>query len=355
LERAADIYEVAGSGDELRSGGKVTIREPQFILQSAENVAARMASAGIEIPVHRQSQNHQLALNILSAAKTDAGYQGSDPRAAALDMMGPAGVTKALVEEYEKLKDLQEQGKIPKGKNPLRARWNSLMNTFKTRSTSRTHIQHLLEQNQEIEALERIITNPTSTKEDVEEARRKWEVLCEKYHEDVKNISFHASDAALCSILAARRGLELDPPVLMWDRRKFEPLVVNEDEFMSRKTMALLDIQPKALVGASPAKDYERFDDFLLPLFNAGPTVPVTKALESLSPGLSSQLIERTKLLRDPARGGRLDVSDLRVCMLSLEMIEDLVKAWSEFPWRPPGAESSRYFRTKLLSGNLIT
>lgn len=153
-----------------------------------------------------------------------------------------------------------------------------------------------------------------------------------------------SSNASLASIrrrvrlyLDDRKAITDEPPLLFWDRRVDEPLLVHQDEFSTSKaTMCLLDLRPKSLQHDMYQRDDALRDTmrfFLKRLFVAG-TRSVAEAIQVLGPGALDALVPLVPSLTNPAQGGNPDLTEFRVRMLRYHMIVDLLDAWRKWPWR---------------------
>lgn len=133
------------------------------------------------------------------------------------------------------------------------------------------------------------------------------------------------------------QALELDPPLLHWDRRKEEPLKSYPSEFFPEQEMTLLDFQPQPLwpiLRKNYPENYETFE-FILSQLMVSSKGSIKKGLQSLAPGAYEWMIENCPSLTDPTKGGALDPSELRVRMLTTEMLRQMIEAWMEWPFRP--------------------
>lgn len=128
-----------------------------------------------------------------------------------------------------------------------------------------------------------------------------------------------------------------DPPILMWDRRDFEPLKVHPGEFLPQREMCLLDIQPRALwpiLRENFPDNYDVFEYIVGQLFIV-PTQSVRKGLSALAPGAYEYLIAECPSLTDPTKGGSLDTEIFSVRLLTPEMLKEMVEAWVRWPFKP--------------------
>ncbi|KAL9078103.1 MAG: hypothetical protein Q9157_002986 [Trypethelium eluteriae] len=134
-----------------------------------------------------------------------------------------------------------------------------------------------------------------------------------------------------------QRARNREQSLLQWDRRAFEPLTTGKHESFPSEHLALLDLQPKphftfSTDNQSDDKEWEPW--FITKLF-MNPNLPLPKCLETCAPGAAAALIPQAPSVTDPAKGGRLDVSLLHVRLLTLEMVDELLKAWIDWPFRP--------------------
>lgn len=162
------------------------------------------------------------------------------------------------------------------------------------------------------------------------------EKLVHKYVGDRK---LNFTSALLADILA----VECQPPTLNRDRRPYEPLQVQPDEFWPQYEITLLDIMPETRDLSAPGIADRRegtkiCQELLKHLYNS-PKIPVPVALDRIAPNAAQDLIPEVPALADVRRGGRLDVNQMVVRMLTPDMVEGLVKAFMEWPFRPSAVE----------------
>ncbi|KAF6838520.1 hypothetical protein CMUS01_04595 [Colletotrichum musicola] len=142
--------------------------------------------------------------------------------------------------------------------------------------------------------------------------------------------------------IAALHLMRQDPPVLLWDRRPYEPLKVNAKEFFPSFECSLLDIQPKAThpllreVGGGTSGASELFDMIQRAMISPGMDPP-RKTLERIAPGAADWIIPRCPSLHDPARGGTLGTGmrEIATDMLNEKQWTEILEAFMEWPFRP--------------------
>lgn len=132
-----------------------------------------------------------------------------------------------------------------------------------------------------------------------------------------------------------RRGFEQKPPLLQWDRRPSEPLVVKDDEFYPPKEMALLDLKPvpEAL---DKLNDFDKRTcfDYLCNILLRTPAQSVRNDLTAAVQGGLDDFIERVPDLGNRLKGGNPNLDDLRVRTLPLDLLVQLALALETWPFR---------------------
>jgi transcription factor 1 len=136
---------------------------------------------------------------------------------------------------------------------------------------------------------------------------------------------------------------EAQPAILGRDRRPYEPLQAHPHEFWPQYELTLLDIVPKTAELSAPGIADRRegtkvCQELLKQLFHS-PKISVDVALDRMAPNASQDLIPEVPAMTDARRGGRLDVGRMSVRMLTPEMVDGLVRAFLEWPFRPSSVE----------------
>ncbi|KAI0202113.1 hypothetical protein F4808DRAFT_421918 [Astrocystis sublimbata] len=132
-------------------------------------------------------------------------------------------------------------------------------------------------------------------------------------------------------------------PLLPWDRRRYEPMTVQLDEFFPNVACSLLDIQPKAPhplmcetgPGSNRAADIL---DIILQSLMQQTTAPVGPNLDALWPGAKDYILPRWSSIKDFSRGAFCpDLRHAEPCarLLDTQQVEELIELWMEWPFRP--------------------
>ena len=145
--------------------------------------------------------------------------------------------------------------------------------------------------------------------------------------------------ATIADMVEEQIAFYMDPQQLVWDRRLYEPLQANRGDFYPRKGMALFDMMPhnRDLSVPDIATRHETSEvcqDFLKHLWvTRNDSIPYN--LDRYAISAAEGLIPQVPAITDVRRGGRLNPQRVRVRMLTPEMLEGLVKAYMEWPFRP--------------------
>lgn len=132
-----------------------------------------------------------------------------------------------------------------------------------------------------------------------------------------------------------RRGFEQDPPLLQWDRRIAEPLLVQNHEFYPRRKMALLDLKPAPEVFSKLTTfDQRTCFDYLCGTLFHNPARCVRNDLANVVQGGLEEFLERVPDLSDPSKGGNSNLDDLRIRTLPVNLLIQLALALEDWPFR---------------------
>ena len=133
-----------------------------------------------------------------------------------------------------------------------------------------------------------------------------------------------------------QRAFAMDPPLLLWDRRKAEPLLAGEDEFYAPDQMALLDFQPRAADEFPMTSEQSFYFDLISSSLFSPANQATFRLLDTIASGAFDALVPQVPAIHNPRRGGRRDIDSLRVRTATPEMIHGLAVAWDEWLFKPP-------------------
>lgn len=144
---------------------------------------------------------------------------------------------------------------------------------------------------------------------------------------------------ALKTVLDDLVTASAQPYLLQRDRRQYEPLQAHPHEFWPQYDVCLIDVMPKTTDLSAPdianrVEGAKVSQALIKELFNT-PKSALSVALDRVAPNAAQDLIPEVPELTDARKGGRLNPGSMTVRMLTPEMIEGLVRAFLEWPFRP--------------------
>ncbi|KAF7505680.1 hypothetical protein GJ744_000529 [Endocarpon pusillum] len=177
-----------------------------------------------------------------------------------------------------------------------------------------------------------------ATEEDIQQ---KEATLCTEMTKGRKDLALVAK-----RYVDDRRGFEQQPPLLQWDRRTAEPLLVKDKEFYPSQNLALLDFQPVPDV-LEKLNDFDKRTcfDYLCNILFRNRAQPVHAHLEAVAQGGLDEFVERVPDLRNPLKGGHPNLHDLRIRTLPTHLLVQLALALETWPFRLQTHEMIMYNR----------
>ncbi|KAJ4348370.1 uncharacterized protein N0V89_009744 [Didymosphaeria variabile] len=337
-------------------------RLPQYEIQSVIRAMQRGQDNGMELPKHRRDCVHEMADEI-AQCNIERG-KAADARLSTVEMFqylekrvrdGKSTVGIDYEQDIRTIKALMNLENNPhlrmceNEKGQLRAsaegrRVTQRKATLKSNRKQRIQAGEVADRLEEIFDWEcRILAMKDGP--DKEHALQVLETMNENMEAALIDLSSIRRTGAI-SEANERISLKSPVPRLQWDHRPYEPLVMHEDEVWPMKRACLIDSEPRPFPPGRGANWWSWILDFAYALLQT-PNASVKKALDTMQPGASS-LCDEVSSLRDPKRGGRLDLDHLKVSMLTNEMITDLHQAYMDWPFRDGSATHSRYFQLKI-------
>lgn len=151
---------------------------------------------------------------------------------------------------------------------------------------------------------------------------------------------------AAINVVDDRIGMRTPPyPRIQWDQRPYLSLRMHTNEVWPTNRFALISSEPIPQTSAQGLSWYEWMQDFIHSLYGT-PGESIVQALDKMQHGLSD-IIKDCPSLKDPKKGGRLNMRELRVRVLTVEQIEELVMAYRKWPFKTPGSDHNKFFRHK--------
>lgn len=151
----------------------------------------------------------------------------------------------------------------------------------------------------------------------------------------------------------------MSPQHSAFDRRAYEPLKLHSTDFFPLSNdLALIDLMPKSRDLSVPdladsAEAAKICGEMLRQLFSAKRR-PVIEALNTFAVNAGQDLVPMVPAIYDIRKGGRLNPKHVRAKMLTDEMVEGLVKAFFEWPFRPQTWELTAAIESAEAAGGGI-
>ena len=212
---------------------------------------------------------------------------------------------------------------------------------IRAKSDANRNMKHFryMEEYDAILKLQEMARQPSATESIKEEAERRtalWKaMILQVPHEQQFSYWLHHNN---------KIGFNNKPPLLFWDRRRAEPLIVKASEFFPNHELALMDYQPKAL-WPSLQEDFEdswHVLQYLLDAMTSRPTQSLKEALLNLGSGCFEWIIAESPSLTDPSKGGNMDPELVRVRVITTEMWQEIFEAYQRWPYKPSKHELIR-------------
>lgn len=340
VPRTTNITEIVTTAHATRTdSGYTRLRSPRYELQGVVQAMKKGKEKGFELPAHRRENIHDFADDI--AAMTD----------------GTGVISYAKCVEY--LKEQENAGKSTKNiltdmvySQILRERvmkddkkLPQYRATAKRFEINRKRVDEAVDLGWDIYNLEcKILGMEDGPEKDaaletLQEMERKFEEARAQLNSNFRPAVYTEIDDKISLSTVSR---------LQWDMRPFEPLVAKPDEVWPANQPRLYDMLPQPKPDDISLEDWEYEQDFVTAINDtAGRTMcAVPQVLDTVQHG-GSALIDEIPILRDPKRGGRLNMEQMRSRMLTPDMIQAMSKAYREWPFRTPEADHPNYFRTR--------
>ena len=315
IDLASNVSELAGSG---MSSGRFW-RDPHLEVESALSVCSRMHDAGLKLPDHRKNLTLRAALNQFRNGTKKRTNRQSFPHLVKLRKLEERAIT------------LEREAQV--SKSAPKAKLLSLKRKV-TRLKQTLSIQdEVVDELEQVHHLETKLAKILAS----EDERKAIKSDLERIHVKLSDQCSKISKAYLSPLLARsddRIAFTMNPPILQWDQREIEPLLLQDNEVAPPKNLALLNITPKTTFDHFRAGSKQFRATFIRDLFN-NPSYSIVRALDNVAPAAAANLVPLIPSLHDPAHGGRMNLEDLRVRMLNPDLVNDIATAFMNWPFRP--------------------
>lgn len=354
LTRYTDVREWATT-----SGQRVSERRPQYDMESTVRVMRKAKQLGLELPKHRRDTIHEFADEIADLTGGTGKMMSAEFRQYLMEkemagistsgLSAPADITFWQAEKaYLEMRAANEEkfkGKMKHLRSPPDAKLHSQVRASRKRlGVVHARVEAIAIMGEEIYDLEcKILALPDGPEKDqtlaaLEEKEEEFETAVEE-----TNVNFRS---AIFTEIDDRLALRSPVTLLNWEKRAFEPLTVQPDEVWPVMGASLMDIMPRPLPSEERRMALEWANDFAYGLMESQ-TMSIHDAMNGIQSG-ASDLLDQVPIMKDPKRGGRLNMRNFRVRMLTHEMLEELAKAYKEWPFKHPEANYVNYFRLRV-------
>ena len=333
MEANVVLEEIAGSHCESR------IKREDFLeSESRKKVAIRMQEEGTKIPKDRQSRPESTRSDVSKISR---------PWHSELQEL-EEGFQSGKFSQYVKTPAAESiNGRMPRATGGKARRGNLLPETpeYQRMMSLRydangqnvviDRIEAMLRKQKKIDEMESDLY-----REDIKASEQKnnikaLESRTQDFKAEVEKLSTKGV-GILCFRDDDRRAFAMEPPLLMWDRRKAEPLLAGDAEFYAADQVALLDFQPKATDEFPMTPEQSIYFDLISSSLYSPASQLTFRRLDTIAPGAFEALVPQVPAIHDPRRGGRRDIDSVRVRAATPEMLHGLAVAWDKWLFKPP-------------------
>ncbi|KAI2607821.1 S-adenosyl-L-methionine-dependent methyltransferase [Hypoxylon sp. NC1633] len=295
------------------------VRDSVIDASSSLAVWNRMAASGEKIPAGRMSEG--LVAARLAANSGKAAAPGSTPPIFRRPFQEALLELEAAHEEQGFTKDSDSY------KNMRGYRWRANWEDKKHR--------RMFDMITRLDAITALYKSGRTSPEEIERLESEWEASLQSQPKGfIDEFVTYKDNIHYC---------RQNPPLLHWDRREYDMMVVQPEEFLPNIPCSLIDIQPKEihpLLRQMGPKSNRAGDCFglIMSSMMAQSTLPVSQTLDALMPGAADYIMPRWKSAKDVDRGGIVTNArhaELTPRMLNAQQWEELLELWFEWPFRP--------------------
>lgn len=348
MSRYTDIREWATT-----SGQRVSDRRSHYDVESTVQAMRKAKQLGLELPKHRRDTIHEFADEIADLTGGTGRMRSAEFRQYLMEKE-LAGVSTAGLSYPADVAFWQAEKAYLENGTPLYATEqpcsvsNAKLHSRQRASRKRVGVVHALVEaiaimGEEIYDLEcKILALPDGPEKDATLAALKAKE--EKFETSAESINVNFRSGIFTEI-DDRLALHSPVTLLDWDKRTYEPLTIQPDEVWPATGICLMDSTPRPPASKERLESLAWANDFAYGLMESQ-TMSIYDAMNCVQPG-ASDLLDQVPIMKDPKRGGRLNMKNLRVRMLTHEMLEELAKAYKEWPFKHPEANYVNYFRLR--------
>lgn len=346
METSFDLEEVVGFPH--ASNAKVR-REDALDIESSKQVAKRMHEKNIEMPLYRQAWSGDRRSDLSEVSRhwhselheLEQGFQGGK-----FSRYAERPATESIDGHMSSTRNRKVKG-TPKTFTPEYRRMMMLRHVANGQNATIDRINAVLKKQEKIDQMDLDLHRVDIEASEQEGIVKALDSRIQEFKDELEKLTAKRL-STLFFIDDDRRAFAMDPPLLMWDRRKAEPLSAKEDECYAQGKIALLDFQPKT-IDEFPMTSEQSICFDLISTFLFSPRGALTlKHLKTIAPGAFEALVPQIPAIRDPRKGGRYDIDSVRVRAVTPQMIHGLAVAWDNWVFKPPIEDALTQFGTNF-------
>jgi transcription factor 1 len=342
IPRTTNVSQIVTIDHPSRPKTRAVRRQPRYEIESLVQALKRGKDNGFELPAHRRENIHDFADDI--AKMTDGtgilSFTECQKYLKEQENLGKSTEGFLNSQVYEQM--LREKS-LPDEDEPKDLKVARYRATAKKYEGNRVKVDEAVDLGEAIYHLEcKILAMEDGPDKDAQLAR--LHEMDSDFERRVGGINKNLRPSVYTE-LDDRIALRSAVPRLEWDQRPFEPLVLRPGEVWPEAAAGLYDMVPRPRPSDVSLEDWEYEQDFITAASQRS-TSSLPTVLDSVQHG-GSAIIEEVPILRDPKKGGRLNMNHMRARMLTLEMMEALSKAYREWPFRNPDTSHPHYFRLR--------
>ncbi|KAL9615501.1 MAG: hypothetical protein Q9167_000014 [Letrouitia subvulpina] len=323
------------------------LRNPSIELDCRRRVSERMRTESVYVPPGRRDKSerpvHESSGGVLSSdiyGSDKVSHERTPDWLEELQSLRMGfrddvfGQFTDTLENNEKTEERKSSKHHHKTHSPEYQRMMTLERHLKTLGKRADQVEELLREQSTIESLTSATHNDESP-DHVQRAARTQEL-------NDRRDTFRARLDAMPKLTRMRfelssddrKAFSMNPPLLMWDRRKADPMIARKEEFEPHKELCLLDIEPRNPYPYSMTSSQTACFELIASTLLRRSSQKLS-ALDQIAPGAVEALAPKVPALWDLGQGWEEKMGDLRVRCITADMVYQLAVAWDQWPFKP--------------------
>lgn len=333
LEASSTVREIASASTNARPS--LFRRWHGIDVEDVARVATKEDAAGIKTPASRRAESP--APDLLSIEPTAQSLRKASFTSDAEWVLRFLELDDRLRKEHSLWYKKHAFGRF-RGlhlKNPEQKAWRELLKRAQTEHNTHMKAVDLVKQERAVESSwkERILTAKNNHLRPAEEKRMKK--LADTIQTQVNKLS-RTNRAFGEKAIDDYRALDMSPPVMAWNQRDTEPLMVHAGEFQpADRRLALLDVVPRPeFLSKVDTHDQMVCFGHVVKLFCLHFSRSVDESLKMLVHEGVDVFVKTVPGIHNPTKGGWHDLSALRARSLPADMFVEIALAYERWPFR---------------------